>query len=127
MDVKGNRVDAGRWFIIIFISIITLSSCKEKVQENPPPRNLITKDTMVKLLAEMHLLESSFGIKIFEDKKIISSRNAIKSKIYKDYGVTKDRFFESYNFYVQQPLIIDSIYTDVISEISKRQTLLQKK
>lgn len=126
MDVKEFRGGVGNGLILILVFFITICSCKEKIKE-VPPSNLIARDTMVKLIAEMHLLESSFGIKIFDEKKITTSRNAIKSKIYKDYGISKERFFESYNYYVQQSQTIDSIYTDVISEISKRQTILQKK
>ena len=82
---------------------------------------------MVQILTEMHLLESSLGIRIFEEKKIVDTRNIVKSKIYEQYGVSKERFFKSYNYYTKNSTAMDTIYTDIISEISKRQAEQLKK
>jgi hypothetical protein len=126
MDVKLKVQKTKLWLIVLFFSVVSLISCKEKKLELRP-NYVIGKDTMVQMLAEIHLLESSIGIRIFEEKKIIYTRNIVKSKIYKKYGVSKERFFKSYNYYTQNSESIDTIYTDVISEISKRQFELLKK
>jgi hypothetical protein len=119
MDVKNYLNCRSVGIVMLWISIFSTFGCKEKINE-PKPANLIARDTMVLILAEFHLLESSFGVRIFEEKEIANSRNMLKSKIYKDYHVTKERFFDSYNYYAKQTLTIDSIYTDIISEIAKR-------
>ena len=126
MDVKVKLKKTKLWLIVLCFSVVSFTSCKEKKQELRPTF-VIAKDTMVQILAEVHLLESSIGIRIFEEKKIVYTRNIVKSKIYKKYGVSKERFFKSYNYYTKNSESIDSIYTDVISEISKRQFELLKK
>jgi hypothetical protein len=100
-------------------------SCKHQKTEIKPV-HLIGKDTMVKVLADIHLLEASLGIKVFEEKKMDHTRNLIKEKIYGNYAVSKKQFFDSYNYYSQHSAQLDSIYTDVITEISKRQSELKK-
>jgi hypothetical protein len=126
MDVKFKVRSLQLWPTALFFLILMNFSCKEKKQEKIPA-NIIGKDTMVHILAEIHLLESSLGIRIFEEQKIVATRNIVKSKIYKQYGVSKERFFSSYNYYTQNSAAIDTIYIDVISEISKRQAEQIKK
>ena len=126
MDVKVKLKKTKLWLIVLCFSVVSFTSCKEKKQELRPTY-VIAKDTMVQILAEVHLLESSIGIRIFEEKKIVYTRNIVKSKIYKKYGVSKERFFKSYNYYTQRPAVIDSIYIDVISEISKKEAEQIKK
>ena len=126
MDVKIKVQKVKLWPIALCLLLIGLISCKEKKVEKIPS-NILGKDTMVQILTEMHLIESSLGIRIFEDKKIIHTRNVIKAKVYQQYGVSKDRFFNSYNYYSQNSAAIDTIYADVISEITKRQAQQLKK
>mgnify|MGYP000967563473 CR=1 FL=1 len=128
MDVILSQKKINNFPLIFCVIFLLFASCKGKIEkpELARPKDLMGRDTMVILLTEMHLLESSLGIRIFEDKKIINTRNAVKDKIYKDYGVSKERFMSSYNYYVQKSTTIDSIFTDVISEISKRQALQLK-
>ena len=80
MDVKVKLQKAKLWLIVLCFSVVSFTSCKEKKQELRPTY-VIAKDTMVQILAEVHLLESSIGIRIFEEKKIVYTRNIVKSKI----------------------------------------------
>jgi len=120
MDVKIKVQKAYLWSFVLYLLLISCVSCQEK-KEIKTPSYVIGRDTMVQMLAEIHLLESSMGIRIFDEKKIAEGRNLIKTKIYKQYGVSKERFFKSYDYYTQSSTTIDTIYMDVITEISKRQ------
>lgn len=122
MDVKF-KLHLNRF--VLMLCALFIFSCASK-KEGPVPADIISKDTMILILTDIHLLESSLNLRIFEDRKLMNARNAIKPKIYKNYGVSKEQFFKSYTYYANKPLLIDSIYTDVISEISKRQAKLSK-
>jgi hypothetical protein len=126
MDVRIKVLKVQFRSIALCLLIFFCISCKEKKEEKIP-NYIIGKDTMVQILTEMHLLESSLGIRIFEEKKIVDTRNIVKSKIYEQYGVSKERFFKSYNYYTKNSTAMDTIYTDIISEISKRQAEQLKK
>lgn len=126
MDVIAQFTSAKICLLAFCFLVFGTISCKEEKKETIPA-GLIGKDTMVMIISEFHLLEASLGVKIFEDKKIIETRNLLKAKIYKDYGVSKEKFFKSYRYYAQNNQLIDSIYTNVISEISKRQAEQLKK
>ncbi len=112
---------------IVFCTIFCfISACSEPKQE-PIPLGIIAQDTMVQMLAEIHLLESSLSVRIADESSLKNTRNAIKSKIYLNFGVSKEQFYKSYKYYAEKPVLIDSIYINVISEISKRQVEQTKK
>lgn len=111
---------------LFFIALIMLSLGCKPANKQSKPKNIIGRDTMVMILADIHVLEASLGIKVFEDRKMNQTRNHIKQKIYKNYSVSKKQFLLSYDYYAMQSATIDSIYMDVISEISKRQAERKK-
>jgi hypothetical protein len=121
MDVKHQICYHKFKNLALCLILLLIIACKEKKENNNIPKDLVSKDTMVLLLTEMHLLESSLGIRIFEERKIMNTRNAVKAKIYSNYGIGKDQFLKSYDYYSNQPNLIDSIYVEVITEITKRQ------
>jgi hypothetical protein len=112
--------------IVVCATLCFISACSEPKQE-PIPVGIIAQDTMVQMLTEIHLLESSLSVRIADESSLKNTRNAIKSKIYSNYGVSKEQFYKSYKYYAEKPVLIDSIYINVISEISKRQVEQTKK
>ena len=112
--------------IVVCATLCFISACSEPKQE-PIPVGIIAQDTMVQMLTEIHLLESSLSIRIADESSLKNTRNAIKSKIYLNFGVSKEQFYKSYKYYAEKPVLIDSIYINVISEISKRQVEQTKK
>ncbi|MFN4811032.1 MAG: DUF4296 domain-containing protein [Bacteroidota bacterium] len=111
---------------LFFTALIMLGLGCKPANKQSKPKNIIGRDTMVMILADIHLLEASLGIKVFEDRKMNETRNHIKEKIYKKYLVNKIQFRSSYDYYAMQSANIDSIYIDVISEISKQQAEIKK-
>jgi len=126
MDVNTKILQSKIILLISCFILIFVAACNDSKIEKIPS-NIIGKDTMVLMLAEMHLLESSLGIRIFEDKKLMNTRNSVKTKIYKDFGISKEQFYKSYEYYSLKPMLIDSMYINVISEITERQAKLNKK
>ena len=126
MDVKVKLHQLSIAVKVCLLISLFSASCAHQ-NESAVPADIISKDTMILILTDIHLLESSLNLRIFEDRKLMNARNAIKPKIYRDYGVTKAQFYKSYDYYANKPLLIDSIYTDVISEISKQQAKQVKK
>ncbi len=112
--------------IVVCATLCFISACSEPKQE-PIPVGIIAQDTMVQMLTEIHLLESSLSVRIADESSLKNTRNAIKSKIYLNFGVSKEQFYKSYKYYAEKPVLIDSIYINVISEISKRQVEQTKK
>lgn len=121
MDVKNSYAKTALGMFMICLIALTIGSCKKNKKPEKIPSAIVGRDTMVQILAELHLLESSLGIRIFEERKMLNTRNTVKLKIYENYGITKQRFFNSYDYYAFKAEVIDTLFTDVISELTKRQ------
>jgi len=70
MDVILSQKKINNFSLIFCVILLLFASCKGKIEkpELARPKDLMGRDTMVILLTEMHLLESSLGIRIFEEK-----------------------------------------------------------
>ncbi len=123
MDVKLKLT----FFVILISFLLTSTACNKKTPSTvAPPHHVIAKDTLVLILADFHVLEASLTLKMLDDKTTANMRNVLKDKIYKDYNVSKERFFNSYAYYEKKPIALDSIYCEVITEITQRQSKLTK-
>jgi len=47
-------------------------------------------------------------------------------QIYKNYGITKEDFLKSYTFYQDNPVLLNQLYDNVLSEMSKREAQINK-
>ncbi|MCC6251622.1 MAG: DUF4296 domain-containing protein [Bacteroidia bacterium] len=122
MDVNLKRYLQKLYYIAIaFVMLIIIASCHKNETAPTPSIRPIGVDTIVKVLADIHLIEASVNIRFIEDYKKQETRNTLKSKIYKQYGITALKFKESYDYYSENPILLDSIYTEVITEITQRE------
>lgn len=90
-----------RYFNLILILI--LLSCSSPV---PEPKNLIPKDTMAELIADL-AINDQMGI-------LNQQGNMETNTIYilKKHKVNSKQFTESYNYYIANPGTLEDIYND---------------
>jgi hypothetical protein len=122
---KASASCSMRNFLKIFILVSLfafLGGCKEKEVSIPP--HILSKGEMVQILADLHVSEAAVihgkvsnlnGERLFESFRL---------GILKKHGLSLEKFEESYNFYLSDPMLLDLLYIDVITEISKRQAEL---
>lgn len=94
---------------------------------NVVPKGIIAPDKMGKVLTDFHLADAvsnqNFPVKGVSDSiawKNKSFRNVILRKYYIDTAT----FDRSFNYYVQRPAEMDSIYSKMISDLNRLQTRL---
>ena len=89
--------------------------CKDKTPINP---NLLPKETMVSIIVEMEFVQAAFKVENKENKFNIDS---VSNTIFENHHSTKEQFDESMSYYSQFPQEMESIYNEVISELSRKQ------
>jgi hypothetical protein len=83
-----------------------------------PPKDLLTKDEMVKALSEVYLAEqrlSSLGLKRDSLKQIFS---AMQDKVFASAGTTDSTLKHSLDYYQRNPQDMDDIYTALIDTLN---------
>jgi hypothetical protein len=106
---------------IVLITFFILQGCTTDISEKKekPPADLIPRDEMVDVIADMHLYDAV----IKEEQK--KHRNVQKSKVYlyrtvmEKYHITREQFESSLKYYQQDLDEYDKIYDDVIEKLSK--------
>lgn len=113
--------------LYIFIGfILIVSGCKDN-SKTDEPENLISRDKMVQVLMDIHLIEAS--IKLNNKRKLNKEEYTFYyyQYLFEKYNITKEDFDNSLTYYQQNIERFDTIYIDVISELNRLQGEISKK
>lgn len=101
-------------------ALVILLSCGSK----EAPENLIDQAKMVKVLTEVHLLESkieAIDISPKDSAQVIYAH--YEGLLFQDLGITKEQYEVSFNYYMENPNEFEKIYNIVVdSLLQKEQT-----
>jgi hypothetical protein len=108
-------------FIIILLSSI---GCKHIADDKPA--GLVPQDQMIQILADIHIADAVVDQKSGQQATNLPLTNALYTRIFQNYHITAAQYKASYKYYEVHPKLMDDIYTQVITELSKREAILKK-
>ena len=104
-------------YFLIALSLCLFSmSCENKHKETIPS-DVLQPEKMVRVLVKVNLLEASINLNASHNGKI-NEKSPYFNPL-KEENVTADQYNKSFNFYSHHPVMMDSIYADVLNELSK--------
>lgn len=98
---------------------LILQSCSHTV--DPVPKELISPDSMVAILVDVHLAEAASNVTRINDVQRFSAYD-LYPVIFKTHKTDSIIFRESFDYYLQHPKKLDKIYEQVINELSRRES-----
>lgn len=109
---------------ILILFLVLLLSCSEKTEGVSIPKDIIQKEAMAELLADVQYIEAA------DAKKIIGIKSREEVYLYyketfDQHETTQEQFEKSLSFYESHPLILQEIYEDVITILSERKAQIQ--
>ncbi len=111
-------------FLIFSIGIFILMlgfQCRTESGEdrNPAPAYLIPADSMVSILVDVHLIESS--LKVIHTKKQDNEHytDSYYQSLFEKHRITRQQFVQSLDYYERDAKALEKIYENVIIELSK--------
>lgn len=105
--------------LLLTACCLLLVSCEEKEETVVIPANVLSKERMTKLITDIHIAEAEVNAGTLPDS---TSKVPISfQKIFDKDSVTKQQYEESLTFYLEHPVLLDSIYTQVLNDMSKMQ------
>ena len=113
---------------VVFVTLFLHSGCTEKVREKAiPPDDLIPRDEMVDIIVDMHLYDAIiWKEQKTKTKKIQVEKLFLYESILEKYHITKEQFESSMGFYQSDLEVLDEIYADVITKLSKMKSETEK-
>ncbi len=103
-------------FFLMFVLVAT--AC---INKNSVPNNIIKQEKMQKIMMDLLLADAVNSELSSRDTNFkLTAQNKYRfEQIFKNYQISKDQFYKSYNYYLSHPDIFKPI-TDSIVSISER-------
>ena len=94
---------------------MTLTGCSP----GDAPKSLLEVPQMVDVLTDFHLAEAALSKDNLSVKDREIKRHYFQDVILEEKGVDRTLFFDSYQYYLQHPALIDTIYSHIIDELNR--------
>ncbi len=116
MNRRSNRT----FTFLTLVLATAFASCTDKLnKEVEPPADLIPRDTMVSIFVDFRLMDAVLN---YEQRQGNRKLNEIKlylhNSVLEKYGITREQFASSFDYYQTDMEVIDGIYADAITRLS---------
>ena len=105
--------------LILVILIIVLGCTSEIKESKSPPSDLIPKEQMVDICVDLRLMDAILAAK---QRKKDPDQNVniyyLHNSILEKYGITRERFERSLEYYQLDLKVLDEIYEEAITKLS---------
>jgi hypothetical protein len=81
---------------------------------------------MESILIDMHITDAVAETRSMGDGNEKKWSQEYYLQIYKNHKTTKEEFVKSYTFYVNNPILLNKLYDDILSEMSNREAKINK-
>jgi hypothetical protein len=103
--------------LVCGLFLLGFNSCKE---DKKVPDYVWEEDHFVKVLTEFQLAESIVRLGYHRGADSMYYNDSVYQAAFRKMKVTKTAFDSNYNYYLTQPVQLERIYEQVITELSKR-------
>ncbi|HEY6159851.1 MAG TPA: DUF4296 domain-containing protein [Bacteroidia bacterium] len=99
-------------FILFSVSIFSCGS------GDPIPPGVLSREKMEKVLTQIHLTQAVRQQKLIQQQPVTDTTF---NEVFKNEQVTQEQFDNSMKFYTSHPALLDQVYDEVISELTRMQ------
>ena len=106
---------------IFLTALVILSACGV---EKEVPQDLISTEDMVKLLTEIHILESkvkNLPIPTTDSAKVVYAH--YEKMLFTEFNITKEQYENSFTYYVDNSDEFSEIYEAVVDSLMQREKI----
>jgi len=105
------------FFVILYFVFLIFFSCSYK-KEIPPPPDLIDENKMAYVISDITISEA-----VLNNEPLASLNDTIKKiNVLKEHHVSNEQFLISMKYYSENPYKLQSIYTEVVEILKKKQS-----
>lgn len=111
---------------ILFIGVLFFSSCSLEQKEISIPDYVITQDSMVQILTDVYIQETMINLYNQQGQHMKMNPEKQYQLLFNKYNISKERYDSSYQFYLDNPALLNKIYENVIIELTKKQAEIEQ-
>jgi hypothetical protein len=107
-------------FILSVILLFAAAACDDPPM--PEPENLVDREKMVQMLADIHLADATFNSLRHRDSVIQESSSAnFYYSILEKYDVQDSTYEQSFVFYASQPRKFEKMYREAMNILNEKE------
>lgn len=110
-----------RKILVIIVALFFLIGCGNQ-SEKALPSVLLTESQMVDVMADVQIMESVISYKRSVNGKTAYLRTRGFDTIFAHYGITDSIFKENYDYYLEDPLVMERIMDSVVARLNVMRT-----
>ena len=110
--------------LLFGIVLLTLMGCNRL--KSTQPAAAISRDSMIAILVDIHVADAISDQKYGQDKPNKAFTNALYERIFQNHHISAAEYKASYKYYEDKPELLDKMYEQVITEISKKEAEMKK-
>ncbi|MGB3180546.1 MAG: DUF4296 domain-containing protein [Cyclobacteriaceae bacterium] len=111
-----------KYFFWIILLVLTVSCSRD----NSPPEGILGEEKMVSFLKEAYYAETKVkNLHLSNDSSRLLFRH-YELALYQKYDITEEEFTRSYNYYLQNPLMLEDINAAILDSLGVMESLLEK-
>jgi hypothetical protein len=107
--------------------LLLFFACAPSNEKDKMPDDIIPQEKMVNILSDMHIAEAMARNKIHLGDTNVQTVINYYGVIYKKNNISEANFKKSYEYYMHHPLLLDSVYSEIITKLSDQQVRLKAK
>jgi hypothetical protein len=89
-------------------------------QEAALPEGILDREAFTAALTDMQLIEARMNHELVVQPRDHVPMNAYYEEVFKQRGITREQFTQSFDHYAKDPELLKAIYEDVITELGRR-------
>ncbi|MES2654518.1 MAG: DUF4296 domain-containing protein [Bacteroidota bacterium] len=98
--------------------VISISAC---AQTETKPSPFFDRKQMGDIITDVHLAEAKVNALVLSGDTLNKTMLAHYDFIYKKHNITEKAFKDNYNYYLENPVLLDSVYADVLVNCAQMQ------
>ena len=102
-------------------------SCNQQKSSVTVPADVLSPDSMVQVLSDIHLAEAEATLHPYSDSLGIINLPAYYKYIFNNHKLDTAMFNRSMNFYLSNPELLNTVYNGILDELSTRHARYQQK
>jgi hypothetical protein len=106
--------------LLALITLFALTAACDG-REGKLPEGILPRDSVVVILADIHIAEAGALNKTAGGDVLKQFAKDHYLYVLQIHNTTREAFEKSYRYYAEEPEKFESMYTDVINELSRRQ------
>ncbi|GAB3238012.1 hypothetical protein GCM10027346_30180 [Hymenobacter seoulensis] len=106
--------------LVVGLLALGVTGC-QKPDDIAPPRQLLPRDKMVRLLVELHTLEARTDASALPSDSARALFRQEQKRLYTRYQTTDSAFQQSYQYYAIHDKDLDEIYATVIDSLTQQE------